>query len=85
MAKSAVVSFTRSFGQKGRQGPWKKDGVKAWALCPWFADTQLVNDIADVKAIERKMKYRILTVKEVRASQHDEVEPNLKKIPHGTH
>ena len=28
MAKSAVVTLTRSFGQKGRNGPWKKDGIK---------------------------------------------------------
>ena len=44
MAKSAVVTLTRSFAQKGRNGPWKKDGIKAFALCPWFADTELVRN-----------------------------------------
>ena len=66
MAKSAVVTLTRSFAQKGRNGPWKKDGIKAFALCPWFADTELVRNAGfDQKLMEKKTNYRILTVSEV--------------------
>ena len=66
MAKSAVVALTRSFAQKGRNGPWKKDGIKAFALCPWFADTELVRNAGfDQKLMEKKTNYRILTVSEV--------------------
>ena len=66
MAKSAVVTLTRSFAQKGRNGPWKKDRIKAFALCPWFADTELVRNAGfDQKLMEKKTNYRILTVSEV--------------------
>ena len=65
MAKSAVVSLTRSFAQRGSKGPWRRDGIKAFALCPYFANTQLVSSTTDIKALEAKFKTRVLTVKEV--------------------
>ena len=65
MAKSAVVALTRSFGQKGRQGPWRRDGIKSFALCPWFANTTLVSNTQDIKKLEERMKIRVLTVSEV--------------------
>jgi len=66
MAKSAVVTLTRSFAQRGRNGPWKQHGIKAFALCPWFADTQLLTDAGiDTSAINAKTKQRNLTIAEV--------------------
>ena len=66
MAKSAVVTLTRSFGQKSRNGPWRQHGIKAFALCPWFANTQLVQNAGfDAKAMEKKTNFRVLTVSEV--------------------
>ena len=38
MAKSAVVTLTRSFGQKGRNGPWKKDGIKGQLISKGLFD-----------------------------------------------
>ena len=38
MAKSAVVTLTRSFAQKGRNGPWKKDGIKGQLISKGLFD-----------------------------------------------
>ena len=65
MAKSAVVSLTRSFAQHGPEGPWERDGIKAFALCPSFANTQLVASAFDIKSLEAKTMHRLLTVQEV--------------------
>ena len=48
MAKFGTVALTRGFAQRGREGPWRKHGVKAMALCPWFANTQLVRKTTTV-------------------------------------
>lgn len=66
MAKSALVSLTRSFAQKGRNGPWRLHGIKAMALCPWFADTQLIRDAQlDTEYVNKKSNQRTMTVSEV--------------------
>lgn len=40
--------------------------MKAYALCPWFADTQLLrNEISDLAKLERATKTRVLTAQEV--------------------
>lgn len=65
VAKSGVAALTRSFAQRGRNGPWKRDGIKAMAICPWFAKTQLVTSTVDIKDLETKMKKRVLEVPEV--------------------
>ena len=74
MAKFGVVALTRNFALRGRQGPWKKDGVKAMALCPWFAKTKLVTDATSIEALEEKfnqkgrgmpLKLKLLEVPEV--------------------
>jgi NAD(P)-dependent dehydrogenase (short-subunit alcohol dehydrogenase family) len=65
MAKFGVVALTRSFGQQGRRGPWKRDGIKAMALCPWFANTQLVTSSTDLNKLKAATKERILEVPEV--------------------
>eukprot|EP00095_Tigriopus_kingsejongensis_P011268 maker-scaffold526_size146413-snap-gene-0.27 protein:Tk11268 transcript:maker-scaffold526_size146413-snap-gene-0.27-mRNA-1 annotation:"15-hydroxyprostaglandin dehydrogenase" len=41
MAKHAVISLTRSFAV-ANPAPFQKYGVKSYAICPWFADTQLL-------------------------------------------
>ena len=46
----------RSFAQKGREGPWKKDGIKAMALCPWFANTKLVTTSTSIENLENTFK-----------------------------
>ena len=75
MSKSAVVSFTRSFAQKGSKGPWKRDGIKAFALCPWFARTQLVMDAhdGDLSQLEKRMGYRVLSVSEVNTESSNKI------------
>ena len=45
--------------------------MKAYALCPWFADTQLFNDSKGVNETEKKSReklsnrFRVLTVEDV--------------------
>ena len=65
MAKWGVVALTRSFAQRGRNGPQKRDGIKAMALCPWFANTQLVRNSTTIEALEQKSKFRTLKISEV--------------------
>ena len=65
MAKWAIVALTRSFAQRGRNGPMKRDGIKAMALCPWFANTQLVRNSTSIESLESKTKIRCLKVSEV--------------------
>ena len=76
MAKSAVVTLTRSFAQRGRNGPWRLHGIKAFALCPWFADTQLVRDAKlDLDFVNAKAKQRTLTVSEVNVKSFNWIYP----------
>ena len=56
MAKFGTVALTRSFTQKGKDGPWKKDGVKAMALCPFFANTKLVTSRISLDKLEKQYK-----------------------------
>ena len=65
MAKWGIVALTRSFAQRGRNGPVKRDGIKAMALCPWFANTQLVRNSTSIEDLQSKTKFRCLTVAEV--------------------
>ena len=34
--------------QDSFKNPWKTDGVKAYALCPWFASTALVKESIEI-------------------------------------
>ena len=56
MAKFGTVALTRSFTQKGKDGPWKKDGIKAMALCPFFANTKLVTSRISLDKLEKQYK-----------------------------
>jgi NAD(P)-dependent dehydrogenase (short-subunit alcohol dehydrogenase family) len=68
MAKWGVVALTRSF-EDAKPNPYKLEGIKAYAICPWFADTQLVRDTIALDELREKTKTRILTVTEVRPRQ----------------
>ena len=53
--------------QDSFKNPWKSDGVKAYALCPWFAPTELVKESVGIAELEKKIKTRVLTIEEVKA------------------
>ena len=65
MAKSGAVALTRSFTTNQNDNPEIKDGIKAMALCPYFANTQLVRDWRNIDSIEQKFKSRVMSVSEV--------------------
>ena len=64
MAKWGAVALARSFASS-RPNPYKADGVKSYAICPWFADTALVRNVTSLAKIERVTKHRVLTVEDV--------------------
>jgi len=44
-SKAAVVGFTRHFGDcLPVDNPWEVEGIKGFAVCPWFVETDLVKD-----------------------------------------
>ena len=55
----------RSYAACSRPKPWEDDQIKAYAVCPWFANTDLVKETAEISAIEKKTKVRVLKVEEV--------------------
>jgi len=65
VSKWGTVSFTRSYAKCARPKPWEDDQIKAYALCPWFADTDLVKETTEIEKIEKKTKMRVLTVEDV--------------------
>ena len=66
-----AVLFCRSYSKCAEPKPWEDDKIKAYALCPWFADTQLFNDSKGVNETEKKSRenlsnrFRVLTVEDV--------------------
>ena len=43
VSKAGMVGYTRHFGEcTPVDNPWTVEGVKAYALCPWFVDTALI-------------------------------------------
>jgi len=63
-AKHGVVALTRSF-ETAKPNVEASEGVKAYALCPYFADTSLVKESGTIDELERRIKGRVLTVNEV--------------------
>lgn len=61
ISKHAVVDLTRSYG-----GPKvaKKTGIKHVALCPWFADTGILDGL-DKSKIKKQAKLDFVTVERV--------------------
>ena len=61
----------RSYAKCAKPKPWEDDQIKAYALCPWFADTDLFKASQNVNEIEKETRqglssyFRVLTVKDV--------------------
>ena len=45
--------------------PWQDDQIKAYALCPWFAATDLLKESTDISKLEKQTMLRVLTVEDV--------------------
>ena len=64
ITKWGNIALTRNF-ELAQPNPYDAEGIKSYALCPWFADTAMVRNGVDVVALEKRTKNRILTVGEV--------------------
>ena len=64
VSKHGTVALTRSF-KDCVPNVEQSEGIKAYAICPYFADTQLVRDTVSIEDLQRKIKGRVLTVNEV--------------------
>ena len=64
MAKHGVVALTRCF-EDSSPTVSSSEGIKAYALCPYFADTQLVRSAINIDSFEQAGNARVLTVDEV--------------------
>ena len=63
MSKSGVVGYTRHFGDcTPADNPWKMEGVKSMAICPWFVETDMVKDpkLPNVPLEIKKTTYNIV-------------------------
>ena len=58
MAKWGAVALTRSFANS-TPSVEQAEGIKAYAICPWYADTQLVRSMTDIETIEKKSKQKV--------------------------
>jgi len=65
VSKWGAISFTRSYARCSAPKPWEDDGIKAYALCPWFANTDLLKESTNIKELEKDTMFRVLTVKDV--------------------
>ena len=71
MVSFFILQNYRSYSECGEPKPWEDDNIKVYALCPWFADTQLFNDSKGVSETEKKSReklsnhFRMLTVEDV--------------------
>lgn len=63
-SKHGVVALTRSFATS-KPNVELSEGVKCYAICPFFADTALVKESTNISDLERRIKGRVLTVTEV--------------------
>jgi len=63
-AKTGVIALTRSF-ETSIPNVFSTEGIKAYALCPFFANTVLLTDRISITDIEKKFNKRVLTVSEV--------------------
>merc|ERR1712241_1587678 len=63
-AKHGVVALTRSF-DTSKPSVEATEGVKCYAICPYFADTNLVKESTTIDDLTKRIKGRVLTVNEV--------------------
>jgi len=61
ISKHAVVALTRSFGDAKVV---RKTGIKHVAICPWFADTGILDGI-DKSRLKKQVKFEFVTVEMV--------------------
>jgi len=64
MSKWAVVGLTRNFGM-AKPDLFESEGIKCYALCPWYTDTTLVTDMMNLKTIEKHSGIRVMDPSEV--------------------
>ena len=62
VAKHGTVALTRGFKDCNVE---LSEGIKAYAICPYFADTQLVRSTITIDNLQKKIKGRVLTIQEV--------------------
>ena len=65
VSKHGTVALTRSF-KDCVPNVEHSEGIKAYAICPFFADTNLVKESVSIDDLQKKIKGRVLTVNEVR-------------------
>ena len=63
-SKTGVIALTRSF-ETSTPNIYSTEGIKCYAICPYFANTQLVTDRIAIADLEKQFKNRVLTVSEV--------------------
>ena len=54
-SKTGVIALTRSF-ESSVPNVFTTEGIKAYALCPYFANTQLVRDRIAIEDLEKEYK-----------------------------
>ena len=72
---NAIISITsralisnRSYAKCSEPRPWEDDGIKAYALCPWFADTDMIKGTNDTYQKRRETLYSyfgVLSIEDV--------------------
>ena len=65
VSKHGTVALTRSF-KDCVPNVEHSEGIKDYAICPYFADTQLVKESVTIEDLQKKIKGRVLTVNEVK-------------------
>ena len=60
-----MILTDRSYARCSAPKPWEDDGIKAYALCPWFANTDLLKESTNIKELEKDTMFRVLTVEDV--------------------
>ena len=59
MAKWGAVALTRSFATS-KPSVEKAEGIKAYALCPYYADTELVRTAFDINDLQKRVNQRVM-------------------------
>ena len=58
-SKTGVIALTRSF-ESSVPNVFKTEWIKAYALCPYFANTQLVRDRIAIEDLEKEYKVWVI-------------------------
>ena len=63
--------YNQILRQSSRPNPWEDVRPKAYAICPWFADTDLLKESSQIKKLEKDTMLRVLTVQDVGNELHE--------------